>query len=297
MKMIKNFLSLILVLCLTSATVVKAESFTDYNGYVQEAIELSDSVYVDGIEFNINLDLETGNITVLGNTDISMGELILKPDGDAIVNIENNGIADEYYTLEIESLSKNNVDIDIYDEKGVFVTTYQDYDEIMADTYVGQEAITWSLIITGAILLTAVIASECIIYISNVLYIMADKFYNTVSRAVEAVKTRAYNYYYPAYIDSANYIVYISPKGISLTSAANKIAGGGHVYSFTSSMAKSVINSAGYIACDSSGQQTSEFHRRTGRIVFRHWHRGRTNSRGNIVKYGDAHSLFGAGIV
>lgn len=52
-------------------------------------------MYVDGIEFNINLDLETGNITVLGNTDISMGELILEPDGDAIVNIENNGQAEE----------------------------------------------------------------------------------------------------------------------------------------------------------------------------------------------------------
>ncbi len=95
MKLIKNFLCLFLVLCLTSATVVKSESFTDYNGYVQEAIDLSDSVYVDGIEFNINLDLETGNITVLGNTDISMRELILEPDGDAIVNIENNGQAEE----------------------------------------------------------------------------------------------------------------------------------------------------------------------------------------------------------
>lgn len=291
----RKVLSLVLIaVCLINSTVVKAESTTDVFNE-DENVTIEDSIYIDGIEFDVDVDIETGNVIISGKTDESDGELIIQPDGEAIIEIEHSDFEDESYYLEIESLDTKDVDVEVFDESGMMVSSYDDYDEIVEDVYEGQAAVSWSLVISAAILLTVAYVTTYVLIKSGVTYIMAHQFYKTISKAKQAVKTKAQNHYYPAYIQNNN--VYISPKGISLVSAATIILSDGHIYSLTSSMAKKVINSAGYAAVDSNGVKRSEKHSKSGHIVFYHYHKGKIDRSGKMVKFGSAHSLYGKGVI
>ena len=193
-------------------------------------------------------------------------------------------------------MSKNDIDIKVYNENMKLMDKYDDYGDIVKDVYEGQEAVSFGVTaITGAILITAAVATGYVIYKSQVLYIMAQQFYKVVSVASKVARTKARKSYYPAYITKN--IVYVSPKGMSLTSASKVISMDGNVYAFTSSRAQKAITKAGFIACNSKGVQKSEFHTIGKHTVFKHWHKGKTNSKGSISKFGSAHALYGPGII
>lgn len=291
MKSLKKILCFMLISALMiNTTVANAEEVSSETENLQDL----DTVYVNGVEFDFDYDVETGNVIVQGETDGSSAEMLLETDGTAEISINNVGQEDEEYNLEIHDLDKNNIDVDVYDG-GDLVESYDDYNDIIEDVYEEQEAITWTLVITAALIITAVCATAYITYESDVMYIMASQFYKSVTAAKEAVKKAAKNWYYPAYVNTSKNIVYICPSKISLTSAAKLLKANGNVYSFTSAMAKKAINYSGYAPYSSNGS-TGEVHKIKGKLVFYHWHKGKTSSSGVLKKSGSAHSLYGAPI-
>ena len=288
----KKLLSLMLaVVCLFNTTVVNAMGIEENESCNLEAeVVFEDTVYYDGIEYNVEIDAEMGNVVVTGETDGSEGALVLA-DGEASIEIENDDIADESYELAINDLSENDVDVTVYDESGSVVEAYSDFDEIVDDVYEEQAAAT-SVILYVLAAALLVVVTYYIIVKSGVTYVIADHITKAIAAAKSAVKKKARKYYYPAIISKGN--IYIDPHGINKNAAAARIASNANVYSYTSSMASSVITSAGYVPCNEAGIQNAyDLHTKKRTIQFMHYHRGKTNSKGTLKKNGKAHSLFG----
>ena len=101
--MSKKLLSSILIIVfLFNAIFVNCETVYADDSDIQQLTQLTDPVYVDGVESDIDIDFSTGNIIVTGKTEVSEGTLVLEPDGEAAIEIENNNLEDESYTLDID---------------------------------------------------------------------------------------------------------------------------------------------------------------------------------------------------
>lgn len=280
-----------MVVCIFNSIVVNAMEIDEYESSNLDAeVAFGDTVYYDGVKYNIEIDAETSDVVVTGETDGSEGTLVLS-DGEASIEIENDDTADEFYELAINDLSENNVDVTVYNESGSIVEVYDDFDEIVDDVYEEQVAAT-SVVLYVLAAALLVITTYYIIVKSGVTYVIADHITKAISKAKSAVKKKARKYYYPAVISKS--VVYIDPHGINKNAAALMIASNGNVYSYTSSMASSVITSAGYVPCNEDGIQNAyDLHKRNNTTQFKHYHRGKTNSKGTLKKNGKAHSLFG----
>ena len=294
----KRSMALVLsVACIINTMPINAQEMqAESSGVTIEDGVLEDTVYYDGAESEVNLDIETGNIIVSGESNGSEGTLSLSGD-EAIINIENEHLPDENYVCEVNELSQESVDVNVYDQDGKLVDTYNSYDEIVDEAYEGQIALTAgqiAIMALGAVLLY--VASVYIIQKSGITYIMADYFTKAIAKAKEAVRTKARSYYYPAVISGS--VVYIDPHGVNLNAAAKLVKRDSSIYSYTATMAKKVITTAGYIPCNSNGvQNASELHngaKQKGSYQFRHYHRGKMNSRGTISKSSNCHSLYGS---
>ena len=96
------------------------------------------TVYVDGVEFNITLN-DDFEIEVEGHTEVSDAFMLIDQNGNGEVEIENDerNVDSEEYELEIEDLSRNDVDIEVY-EDGDKIEEISSVNEIIEDTYNGQ---------------------------------------------------------------------------------------------------------------------------------------------------------------
>lgn len=291
MSKIRNILTYVMVVVLLSTSVplnIEASEVA-----FAEKGEFVDSVFVDGVEYEVQIDPVAGSLIVSGETDTSEGNLILTNSGDAVIDIDNENSIDETYFLKIENLSENSVDIEVYDEEGTLTEYYDEYSDLIEDAYDGQTVVEVSLMIGAAVLLY--IATSYVIVKSGVVYCIADAFTKAVSKAETAVRKKSRNYYYPAILKTINKrtYVYVNPKGINVNRAAALVKGGASIYSYTSAMARKVLTTAGYIPCSSKGvKNQSERHSSAG-YQFCHYHAGHTNSKGVLAKTGSIHSLYG----
>lgn len=286
-KIVASIVTIALVCTSTPMNVLASESLSTENA------ELVDEVYVDGVEFDIEFDPVEGNLIVSGESDISEGVLVLTNSGEATIDIENEKQADESYILEIEELSEDSIDIEVYDDEGELTEYYDEYDELVEDVYEGQTTMEIPLIIGAAILLY--IATSYVIVNSGSTYCLADAFTKAVSKAKAAVKEKARGYYYPAVLKTVNKrtYVYINPKGINVNKAAKLVKGGASIYSYTATMARKVLTTAGYVPCSSKGTKNQAERHSSAGYQFYHYHAGHTNSKGVLAKTGSIHSLYG----
>lgn len=272
---------------------VDSDECYGFRKFVYKWWELVDEIYVDGVEFDVELDPAEENLIVSGKSDISEGVLVLSNSGEATIDIENENQDDESYDLKIEELSEGNIDIEVYDEEGNLTEYYDEYDEIVEDAYEGQTMTKVALKIGTAILLY--IATSYVVVQSGDTYCLADAFTKAVSNAKTAVKEKARGYYYLAVLKTVNKrtYMYINPKGINVNKAAKMVKSGASIYSYTATMARKVLTTAGYIPCSSKGiKNQAERHSSAG-YQFYHYHAGHTNSKGVLAKTGNIHSLYG----
>lgn len=249
---------------------------------------VSDTVCIDGVEYEINIDTE-GNVIFKGEQDGICAEMIVASNGIAEVEIDDGGADIEEYTLDIENLDKDNVDVQVYQDDEL-VEEYNEYEEIIEDSYSSQFAIPIEIVFIGALLI-AFIAYEALILIEHVVYILCKDFYKAISKANEKQKERYQSSYFPAHIDTKNHDTYISSKAISLTKAAARLASNQNIYTPSSNNAKKAIRTAGYIPY---GQEIHNGTNMKGHWVYWHYHPGKTNSKGNTVKALGAHALYGS---
>lgn len=226
-------------------------------------------------------------INISGDYEGNHAKMTMLSDGNAKVIIDNGGAEIEEYYMDIDSLSKEDIDVDVF-QNGNKVDSFNDYEELVEDSYDSQFAIPVELVFIGAVLVVF-IAYEALIWIEHVIYIKAQEFYKTIKElASEKVKEKAMNTYYPATI--SNYTTYISSKGISLTKAAARLKSNQNIYAFSANMAKSAIRTVGF---KPYGPEIHTPKKAKGHYVYKHYHPGKDNSEGVVRKFLDAHALYG----
>lgn len=270
--MSKVFLKQIIsVMLIVSIIVTLLGSSTEV--YASEAMgNESEIVYVDGYAIRVTTDVETGTVTAesVDKSDNSMLEISEYNENVATIYDEEE---DSYvdYILEIEDLSETAIDIVVYDEEGEIVEQYESIDDLIEDSYEGQVAITIVTGITVSALITAILQVAACVAVAGVIYYGAKAAVNAIEKSASQKK-----YYYKAYIYNKN--VFINLNQISTNSAISRIKSGQNIYTYTASLAKSAVVSAG-LGCTSS-----EISCLAGKIRFYHYH---TNPRNG------AHSFYG----
>lgn len=261
-------------------------------------LNASKTIYLDGVRFDISFDDDL-NMIILGQAleSDSEAELVLHSDGIADVVINNEGEKKEDYIVDISELDyeKDVFEAEVYDTQAEIVEEYHDLEDLEEELvdYEGQVSITVDgvILITIALVLSAMIAAGTAKIISDVVYIVADVFYDAVQSLSKTKRAKAYKYYYPAYI-SGKYTL-VSPRSISLTKAAKRIKNDLCVYSFTSSKAREAVTSAGYShwPAGTTGDLTAKKSRKSGGVYFYHFHKATTKG------HGKEHSFYGTPII
>ena len=249
------------------------------------------TVYVDGVEFKVALNDDLG-IEVEGHSDVSGALLVIDQDGNAELEIENDeDVAEsEQFELEIEDLSQDQVDIDVY-EDGDYVDDISSIEDIIEDNYTGQAAIALGggVVISLGMVLEALLAAMLAVVIAGVVYIVVTKFCAKVEEATATKKKKAKKYYYKAAVWNGQVVVV--PKAISKSKAIKRVKQNLSVYSFTSSMARDVIIQSGAFS------STSEIDakRYKGHVYLWHYHKASAN--GHALHTGAFHSFYGVPVL
>lgn len=230
-------------------------------------------VYVDGNAIKVSVNSRTGLITAesLSRKDDSCLEISM--DGDAVTTVYDPE-EDEYvnYALEINDLSQDEVDIEVIDDEGNIVDSYEEVDDLLEDTYEGQAAVTVLTGITVGSLITAVLKVAACIAVAGVVYYGAKAAVKTIQRTRSKQK-----YYYKAYIYNKNVFIAIR-HSISKAAAINRLRKRQNIYTYTSTLAKSAVLGTGL------GCTRKEISDLRGKIRFYHYHTANRNG---------SHAFFG----
>lgn len=266
----KNIIILFIAFCLT----INNSSFSVLANLSGDAI--SESIYMDGIEYTMTID-EDGNtkisavfdgiLTIL-EVDSETGEAILLDYKDKHV---------EEVTVQIDELNDDAVDVFISDDSTGEEIQINSIDDLMDESYVGQEALT-----LGAWALTAAVAAllAALAKIALTIVVVGVTFY-ALHKTTEKVKN---GNYYRAHVPPANSkleTIYVNFTSLTKTQAINRIKKGQSTYTFFKSHAKSIVVGAGY------GVTSAENHANTGKkkgVYFSHFHTSNRNG---------AHSFYG----
>lgn len=164
------------------------------------------------------------------------------------------------YALDINDLSYNDVDVDIIDDDGDVVDSYENVDDLIDDTYDGQVAVTVVTGITVGALITAILEAAACIAVAGVIYYGAKA-------AVKAIEkdSKQQKYYYKAYVYKKNVFIAIESR-ISKASAVSRLKSGLSIYTYTSGLAKSAVKATGW------GCTKKEISDLKGKIRFWHYH-------------------------
>lgn len=254
-------------------------------------VETSQKVYVDGVEFSISVN-DDMEIVVDGSSGENEAHMLLNSCGEAELDISNEALEEEIeeYELKIDNLEYDDVDVEIYQEEEL-VEEYLDLDDIVEDEYDGQVsiALTGGAVITVGMVLEALLAAALAVVIAGVLYIVITKFYSTVQTASKTKREKAKKLYYPAYIWNGK--VAIASKAITKSKAISRVKKGQSVYSFSSSMARSIIKQAGYSYFPTGISGEIDKNRKSGNIYLYHYHKA--NKKGHVLHDG-FHSFYGS---
>lgn len=268
-KTSKKMLTLLIVV-----SVSVTELFSHITAYAMDGFgKVSEVVFVDGNKIKVTIDVATGNVV---SESVDSGEkscLEIKSNGESVATVldEEEGYVD--YVLDIEDLSYSDVDVKVIDDNGEIVEEYDEYEDIVEDTYEEQAvAVTVVTGITVGTLITAVLEVAACIVVAGVIYYGAKAAVSAIKKSANKRK-----YYYKAYIYQKNVFINIS-KNISTESAVKRIRLGKNVYTYTSSRAKKIVVKTGL------GYTAPEISDLRGKIRFYHYHTANRNG---------AHSFYG----
>lgn len=248
------------------------------------AAEINDqkTVYVDGKAFVYSIASD-GTLEVQGKSDNGKSYLTILPDGTAEAQAMDETGQYIQYELEINDLSLEKVDVTATHESSTFarglqrtqiVEHFTCVEDIMGKSYVGQASLVVVTGISLSTLLTVVLTITGTIVVGGCIYY-------AVANVIEKIKSDSakQKYYYKAHI--ADYVTYIAfySGTITQSQAASRIKSGQNVYTYTKSLAKAAVVSAG-LGCITS----PEIHLRSGALTFYHYHTANRNG---------AHSLYG----
>ena len=265
-NIVKKIVSVILVVVLLVVS-------TDINVLSSDFKEISeDIVYVDGNEIRVSINTEEGYVKAESTSSQDDSYIIIYEDSGSVINVfDENEMDYVEYDLEIKSLTNEDIDITIYDDNGELYDRFDDINDLFKDSYVTQAAVAVVVGITAETLITAILeAAACIVVASCIFY--------GAKAAVETIKSskETRSYYYKAYIYEKN--VFINLNNITYNSAVSRIINKRSIYTYTSSMAKSVVLATG-LGCTSS-----EISDLKGKVRFYHYHTANRNG---------AHAFYG----
>lgn len=281
MKKLRKIVSVVVLMVLvTNLTAPAAKANSD--------LLYEDMVFIDGAVYNVFVDFD-GNVYVEGEMNNTSSSMQIDNNGNGTVVLDSEDNTSDEYKVEIEDLNKDNVDVEILDENNKILEEYNDYEELIEDTYEPQAFVEIAIFAEIVYLILCLIATTAIMYVGNVCYIMAKDFCKSVAKASAKQKQRSFNSYYPAYIKSN--VTYISSKDISLKEAAARLLTLQNIYTYYSANAKKAVIQTGY------SPKGPEIHTGSknvkGKYVFYHYHPGHTNSKNIMEKSLDSHALYG----
>lgn len=268
LKKLTSILAIIIVISIVFSSGVNKVLAMTING------SLDIVVYIDGVKFVVT-DTEDG--VIVRTEGKSNGfKMYLFDNGTAYAEDKDENGKNIKTWLNINELSKDNIDIDLKTEEGN-VTKLTSLNE---DEYEGQMAATigmGSMAIYSAILwaLTALLITSAVIYIAGEACQALD--YALKRSRVQSSK------FYKAYIYNGS--VYVTKNSISRKAAISRIATKQNVYTYKSSDAKNIVAAVGM------GVIGPEIDKRTKSsgvvkkgIYYYHYHTGNRNG---------AHAFFG----
>lgn len=190
-------------------------------------------VYVDGVEYCVYVDEDFNTIVKAVGED---AELILDKELNGTISIQD-GKESGTYDIEVSELDveQEEMDITVYKEDIVF-ENYDDIEEIIPDEYSGQAAIAVAggTIFVGGLISALVYALVTVTVAGVVCY--------AVDAIVKQVKQNQ-QYYYKAYLKLGT--VVINPYAITSTEAKNRIKNGDNTYTYTATLARSIVVATG----------------------------------------------------
>lgn len=221
---------------------------------------------------------DDGNILIQTLSDGQDGGCItLYSDGSAKAIISNDGETQQY-NLEINELSENVIDIDVYDqETDEKVKEYNDISELKYDEYEGQVATEGALVYSLSLLL------EILMYVS-LCVIIAGVTYYSIARLIEKIqsiaKTRTENKLPPIFYNAhllgpQVFIDFYNPFYEDM--AVLKLSAGFNTYTFFQAPASYVCQKVPGADLALCIKPELDKDLKAGFIYFRHFHYNRNN--------------------
>ena len=177
-----------------------------YNAQAAEdTVMEKDFIYVDGIKYDYVIDKD-GTIKIETDSSKVNGKLILNSEANGVVQVENTDGKLEKYEIEVNDLTIENVDIDIFEDDGDIYEEIDSMEELLTDEYECQAAATVTVtVISISTLLKVLLLIAQTVIIAGVVYYAAT----TVAEAIQN-NDKKRNLYYCAYLRGKD--VYISYK-------------------------------------------------------------------------------------
>jgi hypothetical protein len=237
-------------------------------------------VYVDGNPFKVTTDVTKGRVIVESLCEYDDSKLVISENGESFATVYNKEKDDFVnYTINIDNLSEEAVDLEIIDDSGNVVEEIKSYEELIGDVYRGQSAAAAGVtVVTGisvSTLLAATFAAAACIAVESVIYYGAKAAIQAISGDKD-LKSQ----YFRAYIHEKN--VFINNFPISRENAISRIIRGDSIYTFYQTEAKRITLASG-MGCSKPDISNLE-----GKIRFYHFH--------TLKKHGE-HIFYGMPII
>ncbi len=216
--------------------------------YVYANEEAVNTIYQEGIVYSISLDDSLNLIVNAEGDNGNKATAEIQSNGNFVFETTTDNQT-EYYSGVINELSEESLNAQLKDENGRVVESYTSIEELESyNQYEGQLALPlWpGVVITFGQVLSVLIAGGIIIMIGGVAYIVGSTFRTKINELSAEDKNKAKGLYYKAAIKNSN--VFIHNDGMKKDKAATYLKASRYncVYSFTATMAKSVITAMGY---------------------------------------------------
>lgn len=271
----RKSLSIILIMCILFCIVF------DSSKTAQAKVTNKNKIYYyDGQAYKVSVNNNGDILLRTVKTGRNSASMTVHSDGTAEAEINNNYVTEEY-SLDINELNREEIDIDIYDKKSRKVEKIDDYRTLKHDFYKGQTATASFLIFSLSLLIEVLITLALLVVIGTVTYYSIVTVIDIVqSVADERVRNKQPQLYYNANIQGPQVAIdYNNP--INETVAVNRLRGGASTYTFFSGSALAITKLAS--GGPSIGAEINQ-ERIKGYIYFYHFH---------LNRYNPAHSFFG----
>lgn len=236
--------------------------------------------YYDGQAYKVSVNNNGDLLLRTVKAGRNSASLTVHSDGVAEAEINNNYVTEDY-SLDINELNKEKIDIDIYNKKNRKVEKIDDYKSLKHDIYKGQAATASFYIFSLSLLIEVLISLALLVVIGTVIYYSIVTVIDIVqSIADERIRNNQPQLYYNAYIQGPQVVIdYNNP--IDETVAVNRLQSGANTYTYFAGFALAITQSASggpFIGAEINQDRI------IGYIYFYHFH---------LNRYNPAHSFFG----